>query len=182
MFTRKRRTALGVTMAVLAVAYGIAAASTPSGLGTPATSTQIRAWNDEIAPDGAGLPPGSGSVAQGGRVYATQCAACHGANGQSGPMDKLVGGKESLGTAKPVKTVGSYWPYATTVFDYVRRAMPFNRPGTLSNDEAYAVTAYVLHLNDIVPADATMDAKTLPRVRMPNRDGFLQKDPRPDAP
>ena len=182
MFTRKHVAFVAVAIAGLSFAHSFAWANTSSGLGTPATSAQIRAWNDEVTPSGANLPPGSGSVAQGEKVYAAQCAACHGANGQGGPMDKLVGGQGTLGTATPVKTIGSYWPYATTVFDYVRRAMPFNRPGTLTNDEVYAVTAYVLHMNDIVPAGATMDAATLPKVQMPNRNEFILKDPRPDAP
>ena len=105
---------------------------------------------------------------------------CHGAHGEGGPMDRLVGGFGSLSSAKPVKTVGSFWPYATTVFDYVRRAMPFNAPQTLSNDEVYAVTGYLLHLNEILGPDATLDAAALTAVRMPNRGGFVN-DPRPDV-
>ncbi len=181
MFTSKRIAMLGAA-ALLFVGSGIAAARTSSGIGTPATGAFIREWTYEIPPSGANLPAGSGSVADGAKVYAARCSSCHGAQGQGGPMDRLVGGQGSLGTAKPVKTVGSYWPYATTVFDYVRRAMPFDHPGTLTNEDVYAVTAYVLHMNGIVPADATMNATTLPRVRMPNRDNFILKDPRPDAP
>jgi mono/diheme cytochrome c family protein len=152
------------------------------GLGEPATQAEINAWNDDVSPAGDNLPAGSGTVAQGQQIYAQRCAACHGATGQGGPMDALVGGIGTLGTKAPVKTVGSYWPYATTLFDYVRRAMPFNEPGTLSDDQVYAVSAYILYLNGIVPQNAVMNAKTLAAVKMPNRDGFLQKDPRPDAP
>jgi len=184
MFTRKHAVIFAATLALaaLGIARGIAAGNTASGIGTPATTVQIQQWNDEIPPSGANLPPGSGTVAQGEKVYATQCAACHGTTGQGGPMDKLVGGQGTLNTATPVKTVGSYWPYATTVFDYIRRAMPFNRPGTLSNDDVYAVTAYLLNLNGVLPATATMNANTLPKIQMPNRSDFILKDPRPDAP
>ncbi len=182
MFMRKHAAIVAIAFAGLTVAHGIATADTASGLGRAATPAQIQQWNDEIPPSGANLPPGSGTVAQGEKVYATQCAACHGTTAQGGPMDKLVGGQGTLNTATPVKTVGSYWPYATTVFDYIRRAMPFNRPGTLSNDDVYAVTAYLLNLNGIVPASSTMNATTLPKVQMPNRNAFILKDPRPDAP
>ncbi|GAC1590700.1 MAG: cytochrome c [Candidatus Velthaea sp.] len=151
-------------------------------IGQPATQAQIDAWNDTVSGAGDKLPPGSGTVGGGHDVYATKCASCHGAQGQGGPMDRLVGGTGTLNTAKPVKTVGSYWPYATTVFDYIRRAMPFTSPGTLTNDEVYAVTAYVLHMNGIVPANAVMNAKALAAVKMPNEPNFLRKDPRPDAP
>jgi cytochrome c len=152
----------------------------PLAIGTPPDPALLRAWDIDVSPDGAGLPEGHGSVADGRKVYGEKCAVCHGAQGEGGPMDRLAGGQGSLANAKPVKTIGSFWPYATTVFDYVRRAMPFNAPQTLSNDEVYAVTAYVLHLNGIVGADAVLDAATLPAVRMPNRDGFVA-DPRPDV-
>ncbi|MGH7662073.1 MAG: c-type cytochrome, partial [Vulcanimicrobiaceae bacterium] len=137
---------------------------------------------DDVSPEGGNLPSGSGSVAQGQQIFAEKCAACHGAQGQGGPMDKLVGGQGTLDTKAPVKTVGSYWPYATTVFDYVRRAMPFNAPGTLTNDQVYSVTAYLLYMNGVVQSNAVMNATTLAAVKMPNRDNFLKKDPRPDAP
>lgn len=125
--------------------------------------------------DGAGLPPGSGSVAQGGQVYAAQCAACHGATGKNPVIGaiRLTGGQGTLATPSPVRTVGSYWPYATTLFDYIRRAMPFPAPQSLTPSEVYAVSAYILNLNGIVPSDAVLDAGTLPAVRMPNRDGFI---------
>jgi len=151
------------------------------GIGKAPSPAQVNAWNIDIQPDGRNLPPGSGSVAQGRTLYAQACASCHGQQGEGKPMDRLVGGKGTLGSASPVKTVGSYWPYATSVYDYIHRAMPFNAPGTLRPDEVYAATAYLLYLNGIVPENAVMDARTLPNVRMPNRDGFLAPDPRPDV-
>ena len=126
-------------------------------------------------------PAGSGTVAHGREVYAGQCASCHGETGEGGLGDKLVGGKGTLASSKPVKTVGSFWPYAPTLFDYVRRAMPMNAPESLDNDDVYAVVGYLLNLNGLVPDDAVMDAKSLSAVRMPNRDGFVA-DPRPDVP
>ena len=147
-------------------------------IGTPVSDADIAAWNIDVAPDGQGLPPGSGDVAMGGKVFAAKCAACHGAKGEGLIGDQLIGGQGTLASANPKRTVGSYWPYATTLFDYIRRAMPYNAPQSLSADDVYSVTAYVLHLNGIVPDDARLDARTLPRVKMPNRDGFVP-DPRP---
>ena len=141
-------------------------------LGVPASADEIAAIDVSIGPDGAGLPPGSGTPKQGAEVYATKCLACHGPEGASGVNDRLVGGQGTLTSATPVKTIGSYWPYATTVFDYVRRAMPYPAPHSLGDDEAYAVTAYLLHLNGIIGANDVMDATSLPKVKMPNRDGF----------
>jgi cytochrome c len=139
-------------------------------------------WDISIAPNGDGLPAGSGSVRQGEGVYAQKCASCHGVKGAGKPADALVGGRGTLASDTPLRTVGSYWPYATTLFDYVRRAMPLTSPLSLTNDEVYAVTAYLLNLNGIVPEDATMDARTLPQVRMPNRDGFIKDWPRLPGP
>ena len=128
-------------------------------------------------PDGRGLPEGSGTVQQGEKVYAAQCQSCHGAKLEGGVGDKLLGGRGSLaagsdGKQAPVKTMESYWPYATTLWDYIKRAMPFSAPGSLSNDDVYAVTAYILNQAQIIPADATMNKNTLPKVEMPNRNGF----------
>lgn len=162
------------------VGSGVASAQTNYGIGRPATPAEIAGWNIDVAPDGRNLPPSSGTVAQGKVIFEAQCAACHGANGQGGLGDRLVGGNGTLATAHPVKTVGSYWPYATTLFDYTRRAMPLNAPQSLSNSEVYAVAGYMLYLNGLVAADATMDARTLMAVKMPNRDGFID-DPRPDV-
>lgn len=151
------------------------------GFGRVASEKEIAGWNIDVAPDGSGLPPGRGSVGEGAKIYAEKCASCHGDKGQGKPMDRLAGGKGSLATDQPVKTVGSYWPYATTLYDYVRRAMPFNAPQTLTPNDVYAVSAYVLYLNGIVDGDAVMDANTLSKVRMPNADGFVGPDPRPDV-
>jgi mono/diheme cytochrome c family protein len=142
------------------------------GLGQTPTEDLIKAWNIDIAPDGSNLPDGSGSVAQGRQIFADTCAACHGEHGTEGPMDRLVGGAGSLDTKKPVMTVGSYWPYATTLYDYIHRAMPLNAPQSLTADQVYAVTAYVLNLNKIVADDAMLDKHSLPAIKMPNRDGF----------
>lgn len=151
------------------------------GLGAAASPAQIAAWNIDVQPDGHNLPSGSGTVAQGRTLYLKACASCHGQQGEGKPMDRLVGGKGTLASAAPVKTVGSYWPYATSVFDYIRRAMPFNAPGSLTTDEAYAATAFLLYMNGIVPENATLDARSLPAVQMPNRNGFIRPDPRPDV-
>lgn len=127
-------------------------------------------------PDGRGLPEGSGTVKEGEKVYAAQCASCHGAKLEGGIGDKLIGGRGTLAAndnkQAPVKTMESYWPYATTLWDYIKRAMPFSAPGSLSNDDVYAVTAYILNQAKIVPDDATMNKTTLPKVEMPNRNGF----------
>jgi mono/diheme cytochrome c family protein len=143
------------------------------GLGRALSPAEVAAYDISIPPSGAGLPPGSGSVKQGAAVYAAKCQACHGDKGAGKPADPLVGGNGTLASKNPVRTVGSYWPYATTLFDYVRRAMPTTAPMSLSNDEVYAVSAYVLNLNGLVPDDAVMTAQTLAQVKMPNRDGFI---------
>ncbi|MGB5345326.1 MAG: cytochrome c [Woeseia sp.] len=141
-------------------------------LGEPLTAAQVEAANFVVMPDGEGLPPGAGSAATGKAIYQQHCAACHGAGGEGATNDRLVGGRGTIDSAAPVKTIGSYWPHATTLFDYIRRAMPFAAPGSLGNDEIYAVTAYLLHLNGIVEENEVLNAKTLPRVTMPNRDNF----------
>jgi mono/diheme cytochrome c family protein len=141
--------------------------------GRPASPDEIKLWDIDVRPDGKGLPEGSGTVAQGKAVYDDNCAACHGDGGQGGIKDRLVGGQGSLASDHPLKTVGSYWPYATSLFDYVHRAMPYPTPGSLSDDETYAVVAYLLNLNGILPDSATLDRATLPKIQMPNRDGFI---------
>jgi S-disulfanyl-L-cysteine oxidoreductase SoxD len=143
------------------------------GLGVPATAAQVDSADISIGPDGAGLPPGSGTPAEGEALFNAKCAACHGPQGSGTVNDRLVGGQGTLASAAPIKTIGSYWPYATTVFDYVRRAMPYPAPHSLTDPEAYALTAYLLSLNGIIPKDATIDAKTLPKVQMPNRGNFV---------
>lgn len=143
------------------------------GLGKPADPAVIRMMDLTILPDGKDLPAGRGSVAQGRQVYEAKCLACHGVGGQGQPMDRLTGGVGSLATATPVKTVNSYWPYATTLFDYIRRAMPLTTPQTLTADEVYALVAYILSIDGVVKPDAVLDSKSLPAVKMPNREGFL---------
>ncbi len=148
-------------------------------LGRPLTPEEISKLDLTVAPDGNGLPPGSGSVAMGAKVYADKCQSCHGPQGQGGPQDQLTGGIGTLTLPKPVKTPVSYWPSATTIFDYVRRAMPLQSPESLTNDEVYAVTAYLLSIDKIVAPDAVLDAKSMPQVKMPNRDGFVRWWPVP---
>ena len=157
-----------------------AAAQSPYGIGRPATPAEIAGWNIDIGRDGSNLPAGRGTVSHGREVFDQQCSACHGEKGEGGIGDRLFGGQGTLGTTKPIRTVGSYWPYATTLFDYIRRAMPQNAPQSLSNDDVYAVSAYILSLNGLVADDATLDAKSLVAIKMPNRDGFVG-DPRPDV-
>ena len=157
-----------------AVAVAVPAAAQTPQLGQTIAPADIAAWDISIGPDGLGLPPGRGTAAQGEVVYAAKCRACHGEKGAGGPNDALVGGIGSLAPGEtPVKTIGSYWPYATTLFDYVRRAMPFPDSKSLSSDELYAVSAYILSLNGIIGANDMLDAQSLPTVRMPNRNGFI---------
>ena len=143
------------------------------GLGVPVDPETLANIDFTILPNGDGLPSGSGTAAGGAAIYQQHCLACHGEGGSGNVNEALVGGHGSLTTQRPIKTVGSYWPYATTIFDYVRRAMPLQAPGTLANDEIYAVTAYLLFLNDIVGEVEQINAQTLPLVKMPNRDGFI---------
>jgi S-disulfanyl-L-cysteine oxidoreductase SoxD len=168
------RSLTAVVMMLIAVVghTGSAAQETPN-LGRPATPAEVAGWDISIPPDGTGLPPGSGTPEQGVVVYAQKCQVCHGEKGAGQPNDRLVGGQGTLASQSPVRTIGSYWPYATTVFDYVRRAMPYTQSQSLTNDEVYAVTAYLLHLNGIIGAQDPMNAQTLPQVRMPNRDNFI---------
>jgi S-disulfanyl-L-cysteine oxidoreductase SoxD len=156
---------------------GSAIAAESPNLGRVLTPGEVAGFDIGVAPDGGTLPAGSGSVAQGATVYAEKCQACHGEAGSGGPMDRLTGGIGTLTNERPVKTVASYWPYATTVFDYIRRAMPLNAPQSLDDSEVYGVTAYLLSIDNIVPKSAVLDAKTLPLVRMPNRDGFVSFAP-----
>jgi cytochrome c len=171
---------LAVTVAVAAL-LGACATQMPDtvvptrgpNLGRAPTAQEIRAADISIPPSGAGLPAGGGDAKQGAQVYAAKCLSCHGEKGAGKPADALVGGIGSLATPKPVRTVGSYWPYATTLFDYTRRAMPLQNPKSLTDDEVYAVSAYILYLNGIIAENAPMNAQTLPQVKMPNRDGFV---------
>jgi len=166
-------------LALALVVGGCAGAGVTAGttegpnLGREATPAQVAGWDISVGPDGAGLPPGKGTPSAGALVYEQKCQACHGARGAGQPNDRLVGGQGTLASTAPVKTIGSYWPYATTVFDYVRRAMPYMQPQTLSNDEVYALTAYLLNLNGIIGDSDEMSAQTLPKVTMPNQSNFI---------
>jgi S-disulfanyl-L-cysteine oxidoreductase SoxD len=152
------------------------------GYGKTPTAAQIAGWNIGVRPDGQGLPPGSGSVSKGADIYADQCAACHGTFGEGeGRYPKLAGGEGTLRAERPEPTVGSYWPFATTLWDYINRAMPFPSPHALSADDIYAITAYVLNINNIVGNDFVADRNSLPKVKMPNHDHFIWQDPRPDT-
>ncbi len=150
------------------------------GLGQSATDQEVQAWNIDVAPNGEGLPPGQGTAKQGAALFAARCASCHGSTGKEGPMDRLVGGAGTLATQHPIKTIGSYWPYATTLYDYVHRAMPFTAPQSLSPEEVYSIVAWLLYQNGIIAEDTVLDAQSLPDISMPNRRGFLP-DPRPDV-
>lgn len=145
------------------------------GFGAEASASRVAAWDIDVRPDGAGLPPGSGSVEEGRVVYVTWCVACHGPTGTEGPNDRLVDA-EQWDLYPTSQTIGNYWPYATTLYDYIRKAMPQSTPGILTPDQVYAVIAYVLWMNEIVPDDAVMDATTLPAVVMPARDRFVVDD------
>jgi mono/diheme cytochrome c family protein len=163
----------------LVLGLGLANAADGPHFGQPITAADLAPWDISIGPDGVGLPPGSGTPAQGAVVYADHgCAACHGDQGGGGPSGPLVGGGPLNATDRdPAKLIGNYWPYATTVFDFVRRAMPWQQPKTLTDNEVYAVTAYILSLNKIIGDSDVMNAETLPKVKMPNRDGFVSRYP-----
>ncbi|MDR4474978.1 MAG: cytochrome c [Nitrospira sp.] len=181
MWRSKPASSIILLLGLLLISTGISVAEDPRyGFGQPATEADINAWDIDIDPSGAGLPLGRGTVQEGAVIYGNKCAVCHGPTGTEGTKDRLVGGHGSLATDHPVKTIGSFWPYGTSLYDYIHRAMPLNAPQSLSPDEVYAVVAWLLHQNGIVPKDAVMDARTLPAVRMPNREGFVA-DPRPDA-
>ncbi len=150
------------------------------GLGTIADPAHIARIDIAIGPDGAELPAGRGTVAEGRALFARHCAMCHGASGREGPDPVLVGGRGTLAGNEPLLTIGSFWPYATTLYDYIYRAMPFLQPGSLAPGEVYALCAYLLFENAIIDEDTVVDRASLPRIRMPNRDGFIP-DPRPDV-
>ena len=172
MSTRK-----ALPAALLALAFGAAAATADSPkLGKPITEQDVAAWDIAAMPNGDGLPPGSGTAAQGAKVFAEKCSSCHGDDGKGGPVARgpLFGGPPLTSSIDAQKTIGNFWGHATTVFDFTRRAMPFNQPRQLlSADEIYATTAYILFLNKIIGETEVMDAKTLPAVKMPNRDNFI---------
>jgi mono/diheme cytochrome c family protein len=154
----------------------LAVQSPAAAIGHIPTADALRSIDIDVLPDGRGLPAGSGTAEQGKPIYEARCASCHGATGREGPNDPLAGGQGTLASPRPVRTVGSYWPYATTVWDYINRAMPFQQPHSLTANEVYAVTAYVLSLSGIVHDRDVLSQSTLPQVRMPNRDGFIADD------
>jgi len=167
-------------LALVILSAALWAQSPNYGVGRTPTPEEIRYWDSSVAPDGTGLPEGSGTAAQGQEVYTNRCSRCHGSKGEGGDNEALVGGVGSLTSPKPLRTVGSYWPYASTIWDYINRAMPFNQPGILTHDQVYQLTAVILYLNGIIGENDVMNAKTLPQVKMPNRNGFVP-DPRPDT-
>lgn len=144
-------------------------------LGKPVSKALVEKWNGDIFPDGEGLPAGKGTATYGKKVYQQYCLSCHGVDGTGDSADELAGAKHGLTDNPPDKTIGTYWPYATTIFDFTRRAMPLNNPDVLSNNQLYAVTAYLLYLNGIIGENDIMNAQTLPKVKMPNRDGFVNQ-------
>jgi len=167
--------AIAACALALAIGTGVAAAETPR-LGKPVNQTDLAGWDINILPDGTNLPPGSGKAVEGARIYAEKCALCHGDKGQGGHAVRLIGGppKASLDGGK---TIANYWPYATTLFDFIRRAMPFTQPRSLTDQEVYALVAYILAENKLIGADDEINATTLPKVRMPNRDNFVVQFP-----
>ena len=186
MFSSAERNSWSAAALLLCVCFAAAetraAESGHYGYGRMPTAEQIKGWDIDARGDGAGLPEGKGTVAEGEEIYALQCAACHGTFGEGeGRYPKLAGGEGTLTSDRPEPTVGSYWPFAPTLWDYINRAMPFQAPRSLSAAEVYALTAYVLNLNNIVPNDFVADRNSLPKVKMPNHDRFTWQDPRPDT-
>lgn len=155
---------------------GVAVAADLPNLGMPIDPKDIAPWDITIMPDGTGLPPGSGTPAQGAPIFAQKCAACHGENGKGG-IAAPVTAYAPKATLDGGKSIANFWPYATTVFDFIRRAMPYNKPHSLTDQEVYALTAYVLRLNNLIGDNDVMDAKSLPKVKMPNRDNFIIRFP-----
>ena len=174
MFTPKR--AIFAASLLLATTAGASLAETPH-LGKPIDEAAIANWDISILPDGTGLPKGSGTPAQGATIYAEKCSACHGDNGKGGVAAALVSDHKIDGISASQKTIKNFWPYATTIFDFIRRAMPFQAPRSLSDDEVYALTAYILAENKLIGANDVMNAETLPKVKMPNRDNFIIRFP-----
>jgi mono/diheme cytochrome c family protein len=169
------RLAAGIVL--LTATASLAQTPSYSNVGRAATKEEIQAWDISVGPDGKGLPPGQGTAKDGAPIFAAKCAVCHGPNGEGAKIGpRVVGGiadTETLTTLKPVRTVGGYWPYATTVWDFINRAMPRGQSGTLSPNEVYALTAFILAKSNIIKEDDVLDAKTLPKVQMPNRNGFV---------
>ena len=174
MSTLKR--AIFAASLCLAMIAGAASAETPH-FGKPIDEATIAPWDISILPDGTGLPKGSGTPAQGAPIFAEKCAACHGDNGKGGEAAALVSDRELAGISAAQKTIRNFWPYSTTIFDFIRRAMPAQMPHSLTDDEVYALTAYILAENKLIGANDMMDAQSLPKVKMPNRDNFIIRFP-----
>lgn len=162
-----------ITLCAVFFNFAFAEAPQSPNLGPPATPEAISRWDIGVMPDGEGLPEGKGTAKEGKMIYEKFCVSCHGPEGAGGSADQLAGAKMPLTSDYPEQTIGSYWPYATTIFDMTRRSMPMDKPGTLTNDEVYAVTAYLLYLNNIIGENDEMNTETLPGIEMPNRDGFI---------
>jgi S-disulfanyl-L-cysteine oxidoreductase SoxD len=181
MFNWAKATAGLAFVALLPTSSVYAGQVTNYGLGTTPTQAQIDGWSIAVRPDGQGLPPGKGSVNEGQTLFENNCSVCHGTFGEGSGRYPVLAEEGKLTGDRPAKTVGTYWPYATTLFDYINRAMPFPAPHTLTADQVYAITSYILNLNNIVDNNFVADKNTLPQVKMPNRHGFIWKDPRPDT-
>ena len=175
MYTRSAL--IAAALATFAASYVCVFAQESPHLGKPVSESDVAAWDISILPDGTGLPPGNGTSEEGSKIFAVKCAVCHGENGKGGSAAALVGGEPLTSGIETTKTVANFWPYATTIFDFTRRAMPWPRPRTLTNEEVYALTAFILAQNRIIGAGDVMNAQTLPRVRMPNREGFIPRFP-----
>jgi S-disulfanyl-L-cysteine oxidoreductase SoxD len=176
MSTRKLAVAAGSVLAFGVVAFGAVALAESPKLGKPISPKDFAAWDLNILPDGSNLPPGSGRAADGAKIFAEQCALCHGDGGKGGRAARLIGGPPKA-TLDGGKTIANYWPYATTLFDFIRRAMPFPAPRTLTDDQVYSLVAYILSENKLIGEGEEMNAQTLPKVRMPNRDNFVVQFP-----
>ena len=173
MFTPK----LPALAFALIIGAGAAHAADSPNLGIPVTAADIAAWDTSILPDGRGLPAGNGAATQGAPIYAQKCAVCHGESGKGGAASALLPRGPITSINGGERTIGNFWPVSTTLFDYIRRAMPWQAPKTLTNDEVYALTAYLLVLNKVISEGDVMNAETLPKVKMPNRDGFIVRFP-----
>lgn len=162
-----------ILIILYALSFSLYAVERSPNLGKPASKQLIKQWNIDVFPNGKGLPKGRGTVAEGKKVYQQFCVSCHGVDGTGDSADELAGATHTLTDNPPDKTIGTYWPYATTLFDFTRRSMPLNSPGSLNINQIYAVTAYLLNLNGIIGSDKVIDAANLAKINMPNRNGFI---------
>jgi S-disulfanyl-L-cysteine oxidoreductase SoxD len=172
---------LNVTIALTCLLVASTASAEKLGIGRVATPEEVAVWDIDVRPDGQGLPAGGGTVSDGEEIFAEKCASCHGEFGEgNGRWPVLAGGDETLTTEDPVKTIGSYWPYLSTAFDYIRRAMPFGESQTLTADETYAIVAYLLYLNDLMEEDGQLTRENFTQYKLPNEKNFVE-DTRPDV-